>query len=582
MPRPGRGMEPARKRRFRLSTPNQGLLAITFFEAISFSILLVLYFLLDRGRPARFFRFWIAGWVALTLWSVLLILSFLMKGNASRLIAIEFHVSGASLLLAAVWEYPGRRVRPYLFWPLLTLGAVALASVERHPATPPAESHWFTAILLSALLVTSGWLLWRYSQSRPGYGERLLSVTMLLAGLHGADMVTWGAKPLYLLRVAFQDFFNVAAGTAMAVLVFEATRVRMEDLNDKLRRLTLITAASTQSLNVDQMLGVVLHHLVESLNATHGLVRLAMGNGEGGELIIRSAIGYSDAYLVEHEKVSMQLPWVRRIFEQEQAYSARNEENVMRDSLQSRKESLSAALLVRLPGPNAALGWILVGSKGKRKFHREEITFLINVANLLGLTVQSLRLFEQIATVQLQWANTFASIDDPILVHDPDGKIIRVNQAFEIRVGLAPERMEGRPVAEVLQQGDIKWTRCPYCEGAAGKGIDIDAGLGGFILSSNSEFHDADSRPLGIIHVLQDVTDRRRAEQRYQILIENVREGVFMATPDNRLLDFNEAFMRMLGYEDREELMRVENIGETLYVNPDDRDRLMKLLREIG
>src|SRR5260370_19202041 len=95
MPRSCRGVQPARKRRFRLSTPNQGLLAITFFEAISFSILIVLYFLLDRGRPARFFRFWIAGWVSLTLWSGLLILSLLMKWNARRLISIVFHVSRA-------------------------------------------------------------------------------------------------------------------------------------------------------------------------------------------------------------------------------------------------------------------------------------------------------------------------------------------------------------------------------------------------------------------------------------------------------------------------------------------------------
>jgi two-component system NtrC family sensor kinase len=492
-------------------------------------------------------------------------------------------LAGLALILAGVWEYTGRTVNHSVIYPLIALQGVVLVFVERHPLNHlTGTAHLATGMLQCALLLGGGWLLWRRSRSRPGYGGKLLAATMLLAGLHVMDVVWWPSQHYFLIRVALQDFFNVAIGAAMVGLVLEETRMRLEDLNDKLRRLTLITAASTQSLNVDQMLGVVLHHLVESLNATHGLVRLATGNAEGGELIIRSAIGYSDAYLVEHEKVSIQLPWVRRIFEQEQAYSARNEENVMRDSTQSRKESLSAALLVRLPGPNAALGWILVGSKGKRKFHREEITFLINVANLLGLTVQSLRLFEQIATVQLQWANTFASIDDPILVHDPDGKIIRVNQAFEIRVGLAPERMEGRPVAEVLQQGDIKWNRCPYCEGAAGNGIDIDAGLGGFILSSNSEFHDADSRPLGIIHVLQDVTDRRRAEQRYQILIENVREGVFMATPDNRLLDFNEAFMRMLGYEDREELMRVENIGETLYVNPDDRDRLMKLLREIG
>ena len=565
-----------------MSTPNQGLLAITFFEAISFSILLVLFFLLDRGRPARFFRFWIAGWVALTLWSGLLILSPVIEGNASRLVALEFHVSGASLFLAAVWEYTGRRVRPYLFWPLLTLGAVVLASVERHPATPPAESHWFTAILLSALLVTSGWLLWRYSQSRPGYGERLLSVTMLLAGLHGADMVTWGAQPLYLLRVAFQDFFNVAAGTAMAVLVFEATRVRMEDLNDKLRRLTLITAASTQSFNVDQMLGVVLHHLVESLNTSHGLVRLISGSGENAELIIRSAIGYSDAYLLEHEKISARVPWARKALEQEQSYVTLDPEHDPENPARMERERLSSAILVRLPGPDAALGWILVGSTTKRRFHPEEISFLINVANLLGLTVQGVRLFEQVATVQRQWANTFDSIDDPILVHDLEGKIIRVNQAFESRAGAALQPLAGLPVAEALRRGARQWIRCPYCEGAAGKGNEPDPGLGGFLLASNSQFHDPDGQPLGIIHVLQDITERRRAEEQYRTLVENVQEGVFIATPDSRFLHFNEAFMRMLGYEDRQELMHLNDVGANLYVNPADRDRLMKLLQDHG
>ena len=563
-----------------MSIPNQGLLAITFFEAISFSILLVLYFLLDRDRPTRFFRFWIAGWVAQTLWSGLLILSLSVQGNASRMIALEARLSGMALLLAAVWEYTGRRVRPVIFGSMMVLGWVVLAVVERQPVGPSAGVRWFTAIFKSSLLIASGWLLWRFSRSKAGYGGRLLAATMLLAGLHGADMMFWREQPFFLLRVAFQDFFNVAVGIAMAVLVLEATHMRMEDLNEKLRRLTLITAASTQSLNVDQMLGVVLHHLVESLNASHGLVRLITGNGDGAELIIRAAIGYSDAYLLEREMISAQLPWVRKALEQEQAYTAFEGEQGPENPARAQLEKLSAALLVRLPGPDAALGWIVVGSRENRRFHREEITFLINVANLLGLTVQSLRLFEQIATVQRQWANTFDSIDDPILVHDPEGKIIRVNRAFEGRTGVTLERLEGRAVADVLRRGATSWNRCPYCEGVAGKGNDIDGGLGGFILASNSQFHDADGRPLGIIHVLQDVTERRRAEQRYQILIENIREGVFMATPDNRFLDFNQAFLNMLGYEDREELMRVENVGSTLYVNPADRDRLMKLLQD--
>jgi PAS domain S-box-containing protein len=560
--------------------PNQGLLAITFFETISFCILLVLYFLLDRGRPARFFRFWIAGWVAQTLWAVLLMCSISLPSIAIRVIAQESRITGIALFLAAVWEYTGRKVRPILIWPGMAAGWVVLAMVDRQSLTPTDASRWITAIAQCALLIVSGWILWRFSHSKPGYGARLLAATMFLAGLHGVDTFIWRDQPFFLLRVAFQDFFNVSIGIAMAVVVIESTHLRMEDLNEKLRRLTLITAASTQSLNVDQMLGIVLHHLVESLNASHGLVRLITGDGDGAELIIRSAIGYSDTYLMEREKISSQIPWVREALGQEQAYIAFNGEEGSEDPLPARHEKLSAALLIRLPGPEAALGWIVVGSREKRKFHPEEIAFVTNVANLLGLTVQSLRLFEQVATAQRQWANTFDSIDDPILVHDPEGKIIRVNHAFETRTGLVMERCVGQAVVDALKQGASPWTHCPYCEGVAGKGNDIDAGLGGFILASNSQFHDGDSRPQGIIHVLQDVTERRRAEQRYQVLIENIREGVFMATPDNRFLDFNQAFLNMLGYADREELMQLENVGETLYANPSDRDRLMKLLED--
>ncbi len=61
----------------------------------------------------------------------------------------------------------------------------------------------------------------------------------------------------------------------MAVLVLEAGRARNEDLNEKLRRLSLITAQATQSLRVDKALDGILRHFVESLGATHGVVLLA-------------------------------------------------------------------------------------------------------------------------------------------------------------------------------------------------------------------------------------------------------------------------------------------------------------------
>src|ERR1700733_6693462 len=104
---------------------NQGLLAITFFESISFVILLILYFLLDRDRPARFFRFWIAAWTALTVFSALRILSILLASDIVRLFALECYLAGVVLIFAAVWEYTGRTIRPAVLYPLMALqGAI--------------------------------------------------------------------------------------------------------------------------------------------------------------------------------------------------------------------------------------------------------------------------------------------------------------------------------------------------------------------------------------------------------------------------------------------------------------------------
>jgi cysteinyl-tRNA synthetase len=54
-------------------------------------------------------------------------------------------------------------------------------------------------------------------------------------------------------------------------------------------RLTLLTTASTQTLSVQEVLNQVIGHLVESLGATSGLVRLIEGEGKSAQLIVRAA-----------------------------------------------------------------------------------------------------------------------------------------------------------------------------------------------------------------------------------------------------------------------------------------------------
>src|SRR5258708_812602 len=147
--------------------PNQGLLAITFFEAISFSLLLVLYFLVDRGRPARFFGFWIVGWIAHTLWAGLLMFSLSVPGNAGRVIAMECNLSGIALFLAAVWEYTGRKVRPLILWPLLGLGWVVFGVLEHQPSASSFCVRWAPVLRSFSLLLFSRPLLGSFSAPQP-------------------------------------------------------------------------------------------------------------------------------------------------------------------------------------------------------------------------------------------------------------------------------------------------------------------------------------------------------------------------------------------------------------------------------
>lgn len=173
------------------------------------------------------------------------------------------------------------------------------------------------------------------------------------------------------------------------------------------------------------------------------------------------------------------------------------------------------------------------------------------------------------------------SIGDPILVHDKDFRILRVNRATTDRLRVSADALEGRPIASVFSPNGIPWTHCPYCEGAAGNGEHPDACLGGFLLASNAVFRDPGLGTVGTIHVLKDVTERRRTEEKYLNLFENLREGVFISTPEGRLLDFNDAFQRMLGFDSREELLAVD-IPSTLFVDPADREQLKETLHREG
>src|SRR6202030_1523330 len=64
-----------------------------------------------------------------------------------------------------------------------------------------------------------------------------------------------------------------------------------------------------------------------------------------------------------------------------------------------------------------------------------------------------------------------------------------------------------------------------------------------------------DDQVQGVTVLARDITAQRNNEARFTELFESLQEGIYIATPDDHLLDVNPALARMLGYDSKEELL---------------------------
>lgn len=74
--------------------------------------------------------------------------------------------------------------------------------------------------------------------------------------------------------------------------------------------------------------------------------------------------------------------------------------------------------------------------------------------------------------------------------------------------------------------------------------------------------------------------ERRASEERYRLLFDRNVAGVFRTTRDGRILDCNEAFVRTLGYDARDEVLHLT--AWDLYHQRTDREQLIGMLEQSG
>jgi two-component system, cell cycle sensor histidine kinase and response regulator CckA len=173
------------------------------------------------------------------------------------------------------------------------------------------------------------------------------------------------------------------------------------------------------------------------------------------------------------------------------------------------------------------------------------------------------RLQAQVAEAQQQWEETFNTINDAITIHDQDFNIIRANRAAAEMLNQPLDSLVGQKCFRTYHGQEAPPLHCPSCdtlrtnrpsttevyESHLDKHIEVKA-LPRF---------DEDNNLTGLVHVVRDITARKKAEEKQQKLQSQLNHIQKMESV-GRLAggiahDFNNILTVIIGYT---ELMQKE------------------------
>ncbi len=207
------------------------------------------------------------------------------------------------------------------------------------------------------------------------------------------------------------------------------------------------------------------------------------------------------------------------------------------------------------------------------------------VANAIERKKSDQRLLES----EQSYLGLFNSVTEAIYIQDADGKFLNVNRGAEVMYGYTREEIIGKTPEFLSAPGKNDMEKIfqlvgnTYATGTpqqfefwgkrnSGEIFPKD------VITNKGKYFGKDV----IIATARDISDRKRTEKaleaselRYGALIESLLDGVYKSSHEGKFIDVNPAFVKILGYDSKEELMAVD-IKKELYFEETERDDITK------
>ena len=410
-------------------------LPVPKFVAVESAALVILAagLLVFRTFRERYLLIWILGWLAYFVSNWTIHHPGVDSGSHYAVAVSQSQfVLALCLFSAAVFVYSHARK---VLVPLLAFSIAVTVYAAVQALWWPDSFALRVVLEVSYRIITFGAALQliRYRWARWEIGPWMLSLSLLAVHLD------WAPLNIH-LPPGFSLAVDLLLGLSMLLMVFDDSRMRTR----RLGVLNALTTTITRSQQHGPMTETALGEFKTLMGAQAAWFRLL----EGDKLVLTTQIGLSPDYVRDRFSVpldestnAMLAETVPMVIETSSA------DDSARPHL--KRERFHHVVTLPVSGKKSVIGTFSLGSRHRLSYTPDDMEFLVTSAHQLGLAVENLRLVEQILRSHRQWANTFDSIQDLVLVHDGDFADHEGEQALLQRLGQAPADVTGSP-ANVL------------------------------------------------------------------------------------------------------------------------------------